>query len=307
MKKIEKIGYVVVLGIIVFLLLASSTDMIFKESSNKVYTVAVILNDKDDQSYVNCKKGMEKASEIYNIDITYKTLYDPKSQLEQEELMIQAVENGANAIVITPIHTESLERSLSYNQITVPVISLKAKLENERVESSITGDYEKMAKLLANQLLENNPIRGKTVRVFAMNPKVQEVKSIFQSMEEYMSDAKVKLKLQPYTKEVNSFLKEDELVVALDQEVLTQLSQNNKTNRIYGVGYDSELLQGLKEDKLQSLVIYNEYDMGYLGMEHAVDLINRKVLNKHTQLEPLVIQPQDVYKEEYEPILFPIS
>ena len=54
---------------IVLLFILAQTDLILKESPQKVYQVSLILDSEDESEYVNLKKGVDDAAKRYNIDI----------------------------------------------------------------------------------------------------------------------------------------------------------------------------------------------------------------------------------------------
>ena len=70
MAKQEKILWGFFAGILVFLYLLSSTDLIIKEKKTEIYPVSIVIGDTTDDYYVNFRKGVEQAADDYNVDIS---------------------------------------------------------------------------------------------------------------------------------------------------------------------------------------------------------------------------------------------
>lgn len=80
MSNREKVLWCIAAGLLVFLFLLSSTDLIIKEKKREVYPISVIVEDVNDEYYVNFKKGMDKAAEKYQADVNFITLYRAENE-----------------------------------------------------------------------------------------------------------------------------------------------------------------------------------------------------------------------------------
>lgn len=81
---------------IVLLFILAQTDLILKESPQKVYQVSLILDSEDESEYVNLKKGVDDAAKSYNIDINLLTL----NSASQRELIESEENNGTDGIIV---------------------------------------------------------------------------------------------------------------------------------------------------------------------------------------------------------------
>ena len=95
----EKLAWAACAVLLVFLYLASSTDLIIKEREVEIHPVSIILNDVNDAYYQNFKKGVDQAARDYYADTSYTTLYDEISQEQQLQLISREMEDGAQAIL----------------------------------------------------------------------------------------------------------------------------------------------------------------------------------------------------------------
>ena len=74
MAKQEKILWGFFAGILVFLYLLSSTDLIIKEKKTEIYPVSIVIGDTTDDYYVNFRKGVEPVSYTH-LDVYKRQAY----------------------------------------------------------------------------------------------------------------------------------------------------------------------------------------------------------------------------------------
>ena len=103
MAKQEKILWGFFAGILVFLYLLSSTDLIIKEKKTEIYPVSIVIGDTTDDYYVNFRKGVEQAADDYNVDISFITLFEKEDADSQMELVKREIEDGALAVILEPV------------------------------------------------------------------------------------------------------------------------------------------------------------------------------------------------------------
>ena len=112
MAKQEKILWGFFAGILVFLYLLSSTDLIIKEKKTEIYPVSIVIGDTTDDYYVNFRKGVEQAADDYNVDISFITLFEKEDADSQTELEVMSLlkscvsDFGQTLIMIT--HDETI-------------------------------------------------------------------------------------------------------------------------------------------------------------------------------------------------------
>ena len=86
-SKKEKLIWMLFGVVLVFLFLLSSTDLIIKEEERRIYPISVIVEDTSDASYVNFRKGMDRAAIEKNADVSFITLYEEENISQQLALM----------------------------------------------------------------------------------------------------------------------------------------------------------------------------------------------------------------------------
>ena len=112
MTKQEKILWVLLPAVLVILFLLSSTDLIIKEKKTEIYPVSVIISDTSDDYFTNFRKGVDKAAEEYNVDVSFITLYEKSDQDQQLDLVKREINDGSMAVVLVPVKPEECARKM---------------------------------------------------------------------------------------------------------------------------------------------------------------------------------------------------
>lgn len=106
--------------------------------------IAVVLHIHSNEFFSEVLQGIERArAEIRDFGIGIEVLhcreFDP---LDQCRLIDQAIENGANAIVIVPIdHPQVIDRLHRLNEAGIPFVLLASVLEGVSCFSAVRCDY----------------------------------------------------------------------------------------------------------------------------------------------------------------------
>ena len=122
-----KIVWFLYVVLLVFLFLASSTDLIIKEKKNEIFPISVVIEDSDDADYVNFRKGMELAASELNADVSFITLYDKNDLEQQRALMEREQQDGAKALIVSPVNGEKMEKDIAGSRLNIPVILLNSR------------------------------------------------------------------------------------------------------------------------------------------------------------------------------------
>ena len=162
MSNREKVLWCTAAGLLVFLFLLSSTDLIIKEKKREVYPISVIVEDTNDEYYVNFKKGMDKAAEKYQADVNFITLYQADNEEEQMEMMQREIKDGARAVVLAPVNESGSIMRIDEISPNCPVILLGSTRVNDSVAASISVNGYETGRELAEQAVKeeslDNPV-----------------------------------------------------------------------------------------------------------------------------------------------------
>lgn len=335
MTKREKRLWILYGGILLFLFLLSSTDLILKEKEPEIYPISVIIEDAADDDYVNFRKGMERAAVELNADVRFITLYEEGNRAQQEELMLREQQDGSRALIVSPVDLDAVLHMRSEKEITVPVVLLNSEytLPGDNGSAGLSFDYYDMGRELGEKIVENH---GQEQPVYLVGEKGKDrISSRFQEgILETLESAGCRLFFirQPIaeledrietlveenlTKDAAEPLAEKRAVViaALDSASLAETARilteredlASHVTGLYGRGNTVPVLNYLDKGIITGLCVTDDFSLGYLSVTAAVDLADGHSAADVGYLYSYYIQKEDLRKEEYEKMLYPIE
>ncbi len=323
----EKWLWVLSAAVLAVLFLASSTNLLIKEKETVVYPISVIIDDTTDDFYVNFRKGVDQAALELHTDVRFITLYEAGGWPEQMELILREMRDGADALVISPLDARLAGTELTGERISVPVILLSsesgrtAAVDGEDI-THIIFDYYGLGKL-AGEAIARNHEASRPVCLLGMkglNGPGEDFKSGLSdvleaagfSMSEYEWDrdregsfpAVAAQMLQGRSRPVVAALDPHSLLKTAD---MMNGGEDLDIDGLYGRGTSVPILNHLAEGRISGLCVTDDYTAGYLSVRTAVERIGHVVTEKDMVLKSAYIEQEDLYRSEYEKMLYPIE
>ena len=319
-----KIVWFLYVVLLVFLFLASSTDLIIKEKKNEIFPISVVIEDTDDADYVNFRKGMELAASELNADVSFITLYDKNDLEQQRALMEREQQDSAGALIVSPVNEEKMEKDISGSRLNIPVVLLNTRLETSSAACVAAPDYVEMGRRLAEQIAASHERRIPVCLVGEASRTIASVK-FEEGIREVLEDLGQEVLLYEKSEEENyqAFLgrvfqmKWQSLVfVALDQESLTGLARifedsirlQAYADGLYGRGTSLAVLNALDRGTIDGLCVTDDFGIGYQSVASAVEAARSgRCRIKICPQESYYIERKDLRTEEFEKMLYPIE
>ena len=319
-----KIVWFLYVVLLVFLFLASSTDLIIKEKKNEIFPISVVIEDSDDADYVNFRKGMELAASELNADVSFITLYDKNDLEQQRALMEREQQDGAGALIVSPVNEEKMEKDISGSRLNIPVVLLNTRLRTSSAACVAAPDYVEMGRRLAEQIVASHEKRIPVCLVGEANRTIASVKF----------EEGIRSVLEELGQEVLLYEKSDEenyqallgrvfqmkwqrlVFVALDQESLTGLAGifedsirlQAYAEGLYGRGTSLAALNALDRGTINGLCVADDFGIGYQSVASAVEAARSgRCRIKIRPQESYYIERKDLRTEEFEKMLYPIE
>ena len=312
----NKVCFGIALIILVLLYLISSTDLFYKERENKIYKVSVILNETNSMIFENIKKGMKQVDKEKATEISIITLYEPNNAVHQMELLTKEIENGAEAIILFPVDTDYTQSYLKEKGYKIPIISVSAYLPNHIVDAWIHSNDEVSIEQLGEKIIEKN-----LQHVYTVIPQIEKenINQRLDLLKILLEKSNIHLKKIYYTtaedmdvimRQLNRS-KESIGVIALDLMTFNRMMHTyrefeDKRIHIYGIGYTNRLLDDLEQGFIEAMAVYSDYDIGYLSIIAAIDLIEHRKVEYDQEVIGKLVTKDQIYEEDYEKILFPV-
>lgn len=322
MLKRERLLWALFAGILVFLYLLSSTDLIIKEKKTEVYTVSVIISDTSDEMYGSFKKGVEQAAAEYNVDIRFITLYEKGDSAQQMEFLRREIDDGTGAVILEPANPRECMALLDAFPPASPVIVTGSLLHSERAAACVGVDASLAGRRLGEAVCRDS-IPGLPVLVLAEDMDYGNVQELYDGLMSAMDGQNHETRLyetlngEHMEEAVGALAEQGEraAVVALDpsstREAARLLEEDPDYRKavpwLYGTGATPVLLNYLDQGTIRGLLTSNAFDNGYLCMEQAVGAIRRQTVETEIALDSYYIEKEALRDRQYEKMLYPMS
>lgn len=308
---------------LLLLFLMSSTDLIIKEHKIDVNPLSVIIEDARDDNYVNFKKGMDQAAIEMNADVSFISLYETGNSNQQLELISRELQDGARALIVSPVDDRRLAEAIAENRISGPLILLNSELTGDPIAAVISPDYYAMGQMLAAAVVREQspelPVylftshspEGSSARfqegILTVLEREGRQTELFQSGESYSFRSKIEELVYPGCLQV--------VIIALDSESLLDTAAVMADSSVYasyitglyGRGSSVAILNYLDKGLITGLGVVDEYSAGYLSVKAAVERIENKTAAGMIELESYYVKKEDVLSPQFEKMLYPIE
>lgn len=315
--------FAVVLSVFVAACLFLNQGRLTEKQNSGPYEISVIIRGKNTESWTTIKEGIDQAAKDLNCDISFVTLSSENNTSEQIQLMQREIANGADAVVIAPVDTSDLEQSVRAAMKSVPVVAMESTVATIPSLPYVSCDNYRLGCAIAGKLLA----KGRTVRRIAILRNSMNCSNIQQRYRGVLSV------LQPtgdridywtipddpqqaYDQSRSMLQKTDALaVVALDGATLEAAAKaerdlqraGGRQVEIYGLGRTDTVVSLLENGVISSLGVENEFNIGYLSIQTAVNQITRTNASApRTQVNFAIVDRTNMYNSDNQRLLFPL-
>lgn len=323
MKKKRKQTVVILLVLVVLSFLLLLNDTLGNEKDKRIYNISIITTGRNSEGLMIMKQGIDQAASEMNVDISFVTLSEDNSALEQTELIAREIKNKVDAIIISPVDYEKMAEPIESAMKKIPVILIESTVKSEHVLSSISCNNYKLGVSLAEEMKSNGNIDG-NIAIVKNNLECSSVKERYDGFMSVMNETKSDYvfweissdKQVIYKNEAKKLLEENDVdaVVTFDSGILegvaqakrdlSSINKDKNSIEIYGTGSTSKIISFLEDEVINATAIQNEFNVGYLGVKTAVYKINGRNIDNST-ISSTVINTRNMYSEENQKLLFP--
>ena len=254
-------------------------------------SVALVVKSTQSEFFRSVFAGAEAAAAEYNLELTIAGPETEEDYEAQNQLIAQAVEAGAEAIVFSAIdHEENAAAIDAAAQAGVQIVTIDSGVGSDQVSTYIGTNNYAAGQMAAHAILER--VSG-PLYVGVVNYDVSTANG--QERERGAADAFAASGRAQITAVVNTLTEagqaQEDTVALLTAhpEINVLLALNEPTSvgaaraveelglseEVFFVGFDSNVVtvDGLQDGSVDALVVQNPYAMGYLGVESAYQLL----------------------------------
>lgn len=311
-NKIQWIFWSGMVCLLILLYLISSTDLVLSERVERVYNLSVIMDESSEANYARMKLGMEEAVAGANADVTFLTLQHTGDSSEQEKLIRDEWDNGADAVILIPTDPQRLQEWLKIQPHYKPVISIGAAMEAAPVKQVMLPGQEEALQSLKREV--ERAAADDRVYLLQRQEKQEAGRRLTEQLTETLGLNEEQLilyqegELEPQWAGLGD---ETAVLIATDagsmEDAMTAQQAAGSRHRLYGFGMTDAVIAGLQQEKIAGLVVSNQYQIGYQAVVSAVAAAKNEEQKESTVGNEIWISPQDLYEQETETIIFPLN
>lgn len=318
-KKIMVFIVIFLVFVVSFLIL--NRDRIFEKKSNGPYEISVITRGKNTESWTTIKQGIDQAAKDLNVEVSFVTLSSENNTDEQISLMQREITNGAGAIVIAPANSEDLKQPIEKARKSIPVITMQSTVDSIENLPYIACDNFELGSALAHKLIDNSKTERK-IAILRNSMDCSNIHQRYMGVITTLNATKNKIEYwdipddpQEAYDTARGMLQNSNAVtlIALDGATLEAagkaerdlLKTGSKQVEIYGLGRTNTVVSLLENEVIRSIGVENEYNLGYLSIQSAVNHINKKADSGSTTINFAIVDHENMYNSDNQRLLFP--
>lgn len=297
-------------GITVFASIGMLEDRKPKES----YDVSVIIDDSNSDRWIAMRQGLEQAAEDYNVNVNYVSTGQLQNVEEELALVRREMEHGAQGFILQMVSGNEVLEELEELSTNVAVMLVETDVTPQE-RYAYTGPDNFQIGVAVAEAVKQDLEKEKEAKIFVLcqNSQMLSTSQRLEGVREKLAEMKAEMHVIENVNEITQG-NMPEIIVALDNQSVENMvdylqseSITGSMPRIYGVGCSEKAVYYLDQGQIQTLVVPNEFNMGYLSMEAlAKQLKYRLAEAKGSQVDYLVVNKENLYEDENQKILFPL-
>lgn len=315
-KKKEYILSVILILLILIMLLVffrpPKKDTSFHEPD---YQISFLVHEEMNNALENMKKGADKAADDLNASVRFISLEQGASSSQRKNIE-EEIKNRTQAIIISP----DARVYDALQTLQVPLIFAKSKLKLNKPIPYIGCNNNKIGTSLADEIIRHGNFHKKIV-IFAEKQQTDSTKVTMQRLQDDLkkvgNDVRVEYMEQVTKEPVYKILANQQIdvAVALGQKQLEEVAmafqklykeEKKRDMEVYGTGNSKAIIRNIEEGIIVSTIIQDDFSIGYLSVQCAIQTINARTCEKHEDIRYAIIDKENMYSKENERLLFPL-
>lgn len=309
---------IVLLALLILVCLLQIADPLQNERDTN-YNISIIVRGSMDRSWSNLKRGAEDAAADMNVSVRFVASLEGNTAEEQLELLNKELE-ACDAVLISPVNRILMKQPLlELSKKKTPILMFESGISGENEIPLLCCDNEQMGRDMAEAMINHGNIRGEII-IFSGNGICSSVtgrqKGFLEVMEETENQCAIVSAGSFQPEALEKILNEEnpDAVIALDDRILENLTKAGRSYRqsnpeskmqIYGIGCSSEILKSLESQEIVSIAAQDDYAIGYLGVQEAVEAVQGKKVHGNKGIRYIITNSSRMYYDTDQRLLFP--
>jgi ribose transport system substrate-binding protein len=310
-----------------FLLAVVFLSMVFQlEEFNQKKTVKIVfipkVQDKTNDFWMSMISGAKSAGKEYQANLTILAPEEENDYQMQKQYIEEAVKMKPDVIALAPIqYSEMTDTVRKIKDAGIKLILIDSKID-EDLEETYIGTNNRTAGLQMGKKMRDYVNEDSKIAI------VSHVKGSSTAMEreaglrEGLGDYEDRIEAVLYsnsdyrqayekTKELMREHPDINLIAGLNLYstvgVARAIKEMNLNREVNIVGFDNDIegIQYLEEGIIDTLIVQKPFNMGYLGIQTAVESVRGNKMEKNIYCDTEVITLDNIYTDENQKLLFP--
>lgn len=285
-----------------------------------VYIPKVI--DLENDFWTFLLEGAQMAADEYGVELTIMAGSSEENYGEQIEKIEEAIAMEPDVLLLSPIsYTKVTEAAKKVKEAGIKLVLVDSLLDEDIQDALVCTDNfnagEKMGQVLLD-IMPEEPVIGLVFHVEGSSTAMEREAGFRSAIGEYedcivdrvFTDSnyekgyQVTMEMLKKHPDINLVVGGNEYSAVGAARAIRDLGMDGQ---IQMIGFDSSIeeLQMLESGLFQAIVVQKPFNMGYLGVEKAVELLEGKSFDKGVDSGCEVITRENMYDEENQKLLFP--
>ena len=305
--------------------IAIVTYLMFRESGSTAQPrqIHVIIDNSNDNRWVQFIEGMKQAAEDQEVNLTIMPTGHIETRSEEEALVERAVANGTDGVIMqlcSSIDAASTLEKLS-GRTSIELVDENSYEVMSNVVGIVSPDHKAIGETIAQEVerFARKPLEQCTIGVIrgssALSSMEQRMEGFTQKLESSGGKAAWVLEQTSDTKSMKEQLAEQQvpdILVALDNAGLEAAGDYavslGQEMIVIGTGTSPKAIYYLDSGIIKSMVVPEDYMMGYQSVSDLADYIHRTRFLPQVRTIPYrTVYKDTLFLEENQEILFPVQ
>lgn len=322
MKK-NRLYFGMIIAFLVAIVVWTSYQMWNVGKEEEAHKVSVIVENSGLDRWSLMRQGLEQAARDYNIDLNYVSTSGFDGVSAELDVVRREIENGAKGIIVQMASGGNTE-DIAEVAAKASVVLIETDVTPEDLYVVVGPDNIRMGTALAKAVTEDfgTELSDRKIGILSGNQKQLAMQQRFSGVMDSLADEGAQIAwciegtaeqekeafgamLRETPVDILIVLGNDELEMVMDEFAAGEPTDSKCV--VYGVGSSEKTVYYLDKGWIDTLVVPNEFNMGYQSMEAiAGQLLYHTDVVEKCEVDYLVVDRTNLYDEDIQKILFPI-
>jgi ribose transport system substrate-binding protein len=266
--------------------------------------ISVVLEAESSENWEVLRKGMDTFARENEVEISYVLLTGKESIWDEMEILRGELQKGAEGMLLNLQNKDALTEKINDTLNFTKVVMIESPLSLSFEAGVVAPDNAKMGKNLG-ELVKDTLKAGEQVGIITGNIDMQCNRDRLAGVKDTLGDRIAFIASTPEGASKELWEKTDKILCLDSQAGELSLDGARPEQLFYVIGRSERLVYELDKGTIDTLLVADEFVMGYSAMKSLYEQIRNLGEIKDEEVPYIVVNRSNLYEEENERILFP--